>query len=361
LKATPESRPKNRLLAGFCGGEPFPRALSGSAVCSDNVCRAGPAARAWFPDKKVVLFLDQFEQWLHAPPRTKVEPGLVRALLATAKRGARLQVGSSWFRDDFWLSVHPLSWTSLEVPSGRRGANQARRWTSFSCGMRRARCWRPSGAPSVRSPRKSPRRGTRRRAARVSETRGQFEGCVGRGNGDSRAAGAPSPKWLKTLCLDARARSGRWEGGRGGSASRFWRRTFSAGNRLSRATAIISGRARSVLKVAPATWRHEGTEIKGPQCAFPANGAACPSSGYARRPRDFELICCGFLDSELRLDHSHRAGGGSARPAGKLGGPDGKTAQYYQLTPRFTSCRTFRELADAQTARENAGGVRDPS
>lgn len=105
LEATPATT-EARLLAELQKRCP---ALAGLGLV--EACAALRRGEGGLPGRKVVVFLDQFEQWLHA------HPGLKRTVLARALRqcdGAHLQC-VLMVRDDFWMSVTRFL-DEVEVP-----------------------------------------------------------------------------------------------------------------------------------------------------------------------------------------------------------------------------------------------------
>jgi serine/threonine protein kinase/formylglycine-generating enzyme required for sulfatase activity/tetratricopeptide (TPR) repeat protein len=304
LEATPEET-ESRVLTGLRRELP----ALGEHDLIETFARLG-RGEGLTPGQKVVVFLDQFEQWLHAH-RDEVEPDLVRAMWHC--NGSRLQV-VVMVRDDFWMSVTRFM-DQLEVRL-EEGFNSAA-VDLFS--LRHARrvlaaFGRAYGAlPESHD------------EALNDEQREFLKEAV---DGLSEG-GTVIPVRLALLAEMVKARpwtpgSFRQMGGAAGIGVTFLEETFSAGS-ASPEHRYHQRAARSVLK--SLLYRaHEKTEIKG---RMRSRDELLAVSGYARRPRDFDDLLR-ILDSELRLITPTEPTG--SRPAAGAVADDAKTAQYYQLT-----------------------------
>jgi eukaryotic-like serine/threonine-protein kinase len=94
--------------------------------------------------KKVIIVLDQFEQWLHAK-KEEENTELIQALRQCD--GGRVQC-IVMVRDDFWMAVIRFM-RELEV---RLVEGRIRRRSISSTPTMPRRCWRPSGGPSANCP-----------------------------------------------------------------------------------------------------------------------------------------------------------------------------------------------------------------
>jgi formylglycine-generating enzyme required for sulfatase activity len=259
--------------------------------------------RGLSPGKKVLLVLDQFEQWLHAK-RAEEDAELVRALRQCD--GGRVQ-GVVLVRDDFWMAATRFM-AYLEVPL-LQGENSA--------------------AVDLFDPRHA-----RKVLAAFGRAFGALPESLSRDEDaflDQAVAGlSQDGKVIPVrLALFAETVKGRpWSpatlrevGGTAGVGVRFLEETFSAStapptNRLHQKA------ARSVLK---ALLPESGTDIKG---TMQSRDELLAASGYAGRPQDFaELLR--ILDGQLRLvtptDPEGVAGDGNT-------GPPPAGGQFYQLT-----------------------------
>jgi serine/threonine protein kinase/formylglycine-generating enzyme required for sulfatase activity len=226
--------------------------------------------------KKVVLVLDQFEQWLHAQP-TEQDPTLVRALRQCD--GAHVQA-LVMIRDDFWMAATRFM-HDLEIPL-LEGQNSAavdlfdlRHAHKVLMAFGRAFGALPPGEVPLDQQRFLDQAvgGLARNGKIISVRLSLFAEMV---------KGKPwTPAALKEV------------GGTEGIGATFLEETFSA------ATAPPEHRlhqkaARAVLK---ALLPEQGTDIKGHQRPY---RQLLEVSGYARRPRDFDTLLH-ILDGELRL------------------------------------------------------------
>jgi serine/threonine protein kinase/formylglycine-generating enzyme required for sulfatase activity len=310
LEATPEET-ESRLLAGLARELP----ALGEHGLVETFAALG-RGEGLPPGQKVVVFLDQFEQWLHAH-RDDVEPDLVRAMWHC--NGSRLQM-VVMVRDDFWMSVTRFM-DQLEVRL-EEGANSAA-VDLFS--LRHARRVLAAFGRAFGTLPES------HDEALNDEQRDFLKQAV---DGLSEG-GTVIPVRLALLAEMVKSRpwtpgSFHQMGGAAGIGVTFLEETFSAGT-ASPEHRYHQRAARSVLK--SLLYRaHEKTEIKG---RMRSRDELLAVSGYARRPRDFNDLLR-ILDSELRLITPTEPAGN--RPAASSGAADGqtapgeKTAQYYQLT-----------------------------
>lgn len=275
VEATPEAT-EARILAGLR------RELPGLPECDLVETLAALSRGECLPAKqKLVLFIDQFEQWLSLH-REEREPSLVRALWNCD--GSRLQT-VVMVRDDFWMSVTRFM-DELEVRLVE-GTNSA--------------------AVDLFSP---------RHARRVLAAFGRAYGCLTDAHEESlgneqreflRQAvegvsenGAVIPVRLALFAEMVKTRP--WTpgslhemGGAAGIGLTFLEETFSSGA-ASPEHRFHQRAARAVLKsLLPLS--EEATDIKG---RMRSRRQLLAVSGYARRPREFDDLLR-ILDSELRL------------------------------------------------------------
>ena len=228
--------------------------------------------------KKVVIVLDQFEQWLHAK-KEEQNTELVQALRQCD--GGRVQC-IVMVRDDFWLAAAGFCGTG---DSTRRRAEHVR-WSISSTSTTPERCWRRLGGPSANFPKST---------GETSKEQKEFlnqavSGLAQEGKVISRPAGP--------VCRDDEgqgvdAATLKEVGGTEGVGVTFLEETFSA------ATAPPEHRyhqkaARAVLK---ALLPESGTDIKGHMRSY---AELLEASGYASRPKDFDDLIR-ILDGEIRL------------------------------------------------------------
>ncbi len=243
-------------------------------------------------DQKVVIILDQFEQWLHAN-KEPTSAGLVQALRQCD--GGRVQC-VVMVRDDFWMAVTRFM-RELEIPL-LEGQNSAT--VDLFDPDHAKRVLAAFGRAFGRLPEQTAGSGDPRRTGgdpRRTEVKEQREFL--------RQAVAGLAEEGKVICvrlaLFAEMMKGRpWTpaslravGGAAGVGVTFLEETFSA------ATAPPEHRlhqraARAVLK---ALLPETGADIKGHMRSHQELLAA---SGYADRPRDFDDLLR-ILDRELRL------------------------------------------------------------
>ncbi len=257
------------------------------------------------PGKKVLIVLDQFEQWLHA--RMDVDNAeLVQSLRQCD--GARVQC-VIMVRDDFWMAVIRFM-RELEVPlvegqnSGAVDLFPIRHAQKVLAALGRAFGVLPDDSSEATREQKE----FLRQAAAGLAQDGRVI-CVRLALFAEMMKGKPwTPATLREV------------GGAQGVGSAFLEETFSS------ATAPPSHRyhqkaARAVLKaLLPAS----GTDLKGHMRSF---AELLEASGYRSRPRDFDDLIR-ILDSEIRLITP-------TDPEGKEESPGSlrdASERYYQLT-----------------------------
>ena len=340
-----------RLLAAL--REALPRPAPGrrpaGALASLRRGQALPAG------KKVLIVLDQFEQWLHAR-RGRPKSELVQALRQCD--GGRVQC-LVLVRDDFWMAATRFM---------ARAGGPARRG-------RQLRGRRPLPGPPRRQGAGGVRPGLRRAARRAREARpgarhlpraGGRRPGPGR-KGHLRAAGAlrrddEGPALDAGIAARRRRRRGRRRHLPGRDLQRH------APPRLS--TAITR---RPPGPSSRPCCPDAGTDIKG---HMRSQAELLAASGYAGRPRDFDDLIH-ILDAELRLitptdPEGSGRGGGRRRSDDEGGRPDGHAAaptlrpssgvvrrlrpQYYQLTHDYLvpSLRDWLTRKQRETRRGRA-------
>ena len=324
VEATPEET-EARLLKGL------------RKVCPELARRAGASSRRWQrcgaggvlrPGQKVLLVLDQFEQWLFAR-RDETNTELVAALRQCDGEHVQALV---MVRDDFWMAATRFM-RDLEIRLVE-GENSA---AVDLFDLLHARKVLDGVRPGLRRLAREVVR-AHARAASVPRPGGRRAG-PGR-QGDLGAAGAVRRDG-QGEALDAGDLEG--VGGTEGVGVTFLEETFSA------TTAPPEHRlhqkaAQAVLK---ALLPETGTDIKG---QMRSEAELREASGYASRPRDFDDLI-GILDPELRLitptDPEGSAGRGAspARPGGQ---------RYLPAHPRLPGPLAAR-LADPQAARDPPG------
>jgi serine/threonine protein kinase/formylglycine-generating enzyme required for sulfatase activity len=247
------------------------------------------------PGKKVLIVLDQFEQWLHAN-REKQNTELVEALRQCDGGHVQCLV---MVRDDFWMAATRFL-RDLEVPL-REGLNSAavdlfdpahacRVLTAFGQAFRTV----PESGPT--------------------EEQRDF---LGRAVRDLAQDGKVIPVRLALFAEMVKGKP--WVpatlkqvGGVEGIGVRFLEETFSAAA-APPAHRLHQEAARAVLR---SLLPEQGTDIKG---HLRPHQELLAASGYAERPREFDAVLQ-ILDSELRLVTPTEAGAATAG------------TQYYQLT-----------------------------
>jgi formylglycine-generating enzyme required for sulfatase activity len=272
---------ESRLLKGLvrrCPGLPTERGLTAALAVLRRGELGGTDPPFCRPGTKILLVLDQFEQWLHAR-RGEENPELVQALRQCD--GGRLQA-LVLVRDDFWLAVSRFL-RALEIPL-LEGQNSAL-VDLFDT----------------------------RHARKVLAAFGRAYGALPEGPGEPAAdqvafleqavAGlAADGKVVPVrLALFAEMVKGRpWTpatlkqfGGTAGVGVAFLEETFSAAGAPPEHR-LHQKAARAVLR---ALLPEQGTDIKG---QMRSHAELLQASGYAQRPGDFADLLR-ILDNELRL------------------------------------------------------------
>ena len=257
-------------------------------------CGGGGSLR---PGQKVLLVLDQFEQWLHAR-RGEENTELVAALRQCD--GEHVQASSWSGTTSGWRPPGSCgTWRSTWSKAEHRRSS-----ISSTCGTP-ARCWRRSAGPSGPCP-----------SSQSGLTREQ-EAFL-----DQAVAGlAQDGKVISVrLALFAEMVKGKpWTpatlrevGGTEGVGVTFLEETFSS-PQANPEHRLHQKAAQAVLK---ALLPETGTDIKG---QMRSEAELRDASGYAGRPRDFDDLLR-ILDRELRLitptDPEGSTGEGAARQAG---------------------------------------------
>ncbi len=229
--------------------------------------------------KKVLIVLDQFEQWLHAK-KEEENTDLVQALRQCD--GGRVQC-VVMVRDDFWMAVSRfMRELEIRLVEGQNSAAV----DLFRPRPRPRKCWRRLGGPSADLP---------ENFSDISKDQKEFL--------EQAVSGLAQEG--KVICvrlaLFAEMMKGKtWTpatlkevGGTEGVGVTFLEETFSA------ATAPPEHRyhqkaARGVLK---ALLPESGTDIKGHMRSY---AELLEASGYGNRPSEFDDLIR-ILDSEIRL------------------------------------------------------------
>ncbi|MGO8747052.1 MAG: protein kinase domain-containing protein [Thermoguttaceae bacterium] len=316
-----------RLLRGLrlqCPGLPENLGLRES-ITAIRRRRGGPAG------KKVLIVLDQFEQWLHAR-RDQEDLELVDALRQCDGRRVQCLV---MVRDDFWLAVSRFM-QAMEIPLVE-GQNSAlvdlfdlRHTKKVLAGFGRAFTALPESPGKI----SNEQRAFLDQAARGLAQNGKVI-CVRLALFAEMMKGKPwTPASLKAV------------GGTEGVGVTFLEETFSA------ATAPPEHRlhqkaARGLLK---ALLRESRTDIKG---LMRSRQELLEASAYSSRPKDFDDLIR-ILDSELRLITP-------TDPEGKTGADDPQSSiargqKYYQLTHDYLvhSLRDWLTRKQKETRRGRA-------
>ncbi len=325
VEATAEQT-ESRLLAGLgkcCPAVPADDGLKGAVAA----LRRGQGLPA---GKKVLLVLDQFEQWLHAK-RGEADPELVQALRQCD--GGRVQC-LILIRDDFWMAVTRfLAALEVELIQGHNAAAvdlfPLRHAEKVLGAFGRA-----FGALPEDAGRTTPEQQEFLHQAVAGLAEDGKVICVRLALFAEMMKGRPwSPAALREV------------GGTTGVGATFLEETFSAPtanpkHRLHQAA------ARAVLK---ALLPEAGTDIKG---AMQPRQRLLEVSGYAGRPREFDGLLR-MLDTELRLltpTDPEGAGseGGQAEDTGE--------SKYYQLTHDYLvpSLRDWLTRKQRETRRGRA-------
>jgi serine/threonine protein kinase/formylglycine-generating enzyme required for sulfatase activity len=291
------------------------------------------------PDQKVLLVLDQFEQWLHAK-RSEENTELVQALRHCD--GGRLQC-IVMVRDDFWLAVsrfmQDLEIRLLEAENSRLvdlfDLKHARKvLTAFGRAF-----------------------GDLVEKELSKEQQAFLDASVVGLAGDGKVI-------CVRLALFAEMVKGKaWApgtlkqvGGIEGVGATFLEETFAA----STAPPHHRFHQKAAQAVLRALLPETGTDIKG---QMRAQEALLEASGYAHRPRDFEELL-GILDSELRLITPTETEGMNVAASGPLAGsviqPTSEAAcgygKFYQLTHDYLvhSLRDWLTRKQKETRRGRA-------
>jgi eukaryotic-like serine/threonine-protein kinase len=306
VEATPEDT-EARLLKSLrqrCPELPADASLLSALVSLRTGAALGPG-------EKVVIVLDQFEQWLHAK-RGEDTPELVAALRQCD--GLRVQA-IILVRDDFWLAVSRfLAQLDVRLIEGENTAC-ADLFDTLHARKVLALFGRAHG----------------RLPDDPSQMSAENEAFL-----DQAVFGLAEERKVISvrLALFAEMVKGKpWTpdtlrevGGIGGIGVTFLEETFSAA-RAPTEHRVHQQAARAVLE---ALLPEKGTDLKG---HMRSSGALRELSGYAGRPRDFEDLLR-ILDTELRLVTPMDPEGlqSADRPTLKAGGQAETRGQYYQLT-----------------------------
>jgi hypothetical protein len=344
VEATAEDT-EARLLKGL--RKPYPDLPAGAGLV--EALAALRQGRGLPPGRKVLLVLDQFEQWLHAR-RQEEDTELVQALRQCD--GGRVQA-LVMVRDDFWLAVSRFM-AELEIDI-RQGDNTA--LADLFDPLHARKVLAEFGRAFGRLP-EDP-------AARTGEQEAFLDQAVAGLAQDGKVVSV-------RLALFAEMVKGKpWTpatlkavGGTEGVGVTFLEETFSA------ATANPRHRLhqRAERAVLQALLPEPGADIKG---HMRTQGELLAASGYAGRPRDFaELLR--ILDGELRLitptdpegadtpTRSASEGTSPARSASEGGASlalrAGEGGRYYQLTHDYLvpSLRTWLTRKQKETRRGRA-------
>jgi hypothetical protein len=289
--------------------------------------RRDPSA---MPGKKVLIVMDQFEQWLHAHKDEKEETELVQALRHCD--GERL-LCVVMVRDDFWLAVSRfMRELEIDLVPGRNIALV----DLFDCDHAR-RVLAAFGRAFGKLP-ELPQDLSREQNIFLNEA------IAGLAQGNKVicvrlalfAEMMKSRSWIPATLKEV--------GGTEGLGVAFLEETFSAGMANPKHR-FHQKAARAVLK---ALLPDTGRDIKG---NLRSRGELLAASGYATRPRDFDELL-GILDGETRLiSPTDPEGGESERPA------DVETGQkYYQLSHDYLvhSLRDWLTRKQKETRRGQA-------
>jgi serine/threonine protein kinase/formylglycine-generating enzyme required for sulfatase activity len=280
--------------------------------------------------RKVLLVLDQFEQFLHAK-RTEASTELAEALRQCD--GGRVQA-LLMVRDDFWLAVSRfMSDLEVEIHQGRNAAladlfdplHARKVLAQFGVAFGRL----PEN-PSERTPEQEAFldqvvAGLTRDGKVISVRLSLFAEMV---------KGKP---WARATLRDV--------GGTEGVGVTFLEETFSATTANPRHR-LHQQAARAVLK---ALLPEQGTDIKG---NMRPHAALLEASGYASRPKDFaELLS--ILDTDLRLITPTDPEGATAEHGTT---PAPASGQFYQLTHDYLvpALRDWLTRKQRQTRRGRA-------
>ena len=313
----------------------------------------GPcAAGQWIPaGKKVLIVLDQFEQWLHANEGRAEHANWCKpcgsATAAACSASCWCEMISGWPR--------AASCGNLEV----RTASKGRTW--------RGRSLRPTHAAKVLAAFGGPTadcpEGTssiqRNRMVPGSAVEGLAQDgkiiCVRLALFADMLKGKP---WTTATLSQV--------GGTEGLGVTFLEETFSA----STAPAAHRYHQKAAQAVLRALLPEAGSDIKGSRQSYEALLA---SSGYAQRPGEFSDLIQ-ILDSEIRLitptvpaseDLNIHATDGSPTARDGLAEPDAQTKKYYQLThdylvPSLRDWLTHKQRETRQQGEQNSSWQSGP-
>jgi hypothetical protein len=286
--------------------------------------------RGILPGKKVLLVLDQFEQWLHAKQHEE-NAELIHALRQCD--GGRLQA-IVMVRDDFWLAVSRF----MQVLEVRVLEGENSRLVDLFDSLHAHKVLAAFG----------------RAYGRLPESLGQCSKEQDAFLAQAVAGLAPEGKVISVrLALFADMVKGKpWTpatlkevGGTEGVGVTFLEETFTAPNAPPQHR-LHQKAAQAVLK---ALLPDSGADIKG---HMRSQHELLAASGYAARPRDFEALL-GILDGELRLITPTEPGGGDS----EVGSQQARTAdRYYQLTHDYLvhSLRDWLTRKQKETRRGRA-------
>ena len=324
IEATPEET-ESRLLKALRKACPDLSPQMG-LVDSLMAIRQGRVLRS---GQKVLLVLDQFEQWLHAR-RGEENTELVAALRQCDGEHVQAVV---MVRDDFWMAVTRFM-EELEVELVQGQNTAARR------SLRPSTC--PQGAGSVRH-RLRKLAGANERDLPGTSTPFWIKRSpsLPRTARSSRCASPCSPRWSRAS--PGPRQTLREVGGTEGVGVTFLEETFSS-PQANPKHRLHQKAAQAVLK---ALLPETGTDIKG---QMRSEEELQEAAAYADRPREFaDLIH--ILDNELRLiTPTDPEGSGDERPSASPGG------RYYQLTHDYLvhSLRDWLTRKQRETRRGRA-------
>jgi formylglycine-generating enzyme required for sulfatase activity len=256
--------------------------------------------------KKVLLVLDQFEQWLHAKQNEE------NAELSQALRqcdGGRLQA-IVMVRDDFWLAVSRF----MPVLEVRVLEGENSRLVDLFDPLHAHKVLAAFGRAYGRLPESLGQCSKEQDAFLAQAVAGLAqEGKVISVRLSLFADMVKGKPWTPATLKDV--------GGTQGVGVTFLEETFTASTAPPQHR-LHQKAAQAVLK---ALLPDSGTDIKG---HMRSQQELLAASGYAARPRDFEALL-GILDGELRLITPTEPGGGDS----EVGSQQARTAdRYYQLT-----------------------------
>ncbi len=276
------------------------------------------------PERKVVIVLDQFEQWLHAH-RTELDMDLARALRQCDGDHVQCVV---MVRDDFWMALTRfMSDLHIELAQGRNIAP-----VDLFDQMHARKVLAEFGKAFGRLPDDLGKL-SKEQDVFLSQT---IEGLAQDGRVISIrlslfAEMVKGKPWTPTTLKDV--------GGTAGVGVSFLEETFSS-------TSLRSHR-RAAVAVLKALLPESGTGIKG---HMRSHEELLEASGYAGRPREFTDLFK-ILDNELRLiTPTDPEDSSDERTSGEAGG------RYYQLTHDYLvpSLREWLTRKQRETRRGRA-------